>query len=184
MTEPTLPTGATLSLRIPRGLWHDLEDSVYQQDRQFLTEVARSLGLPPAEVIRRCLGTMGEAKAVPLLWSPPQTHAPAACPFWECHGDGLWRRCPRLRLGDTLPCCQHERVSAGTPGIKHAADPDIAAMQWLQPVRWDSQIYWVDPTGGAPPYDEQGFVVTDCQFKRIRDRDDEPLWVRVPVAAA
>ena len=177
----TLPETATLSLRIPRGLWHDLEDSVYQQDRQFLTEVARSLGLPPADVIRRCIGTMGESKVVPLLWAPPTSTAPATCPYWECHGDGLWRRCPRIRLSDTLPCAQHERTTAGTPHTKHATDAELAAMPWRTPVRYEGDLYWVDPTGIAPPYNEQGFVV-DCQFKRIRSPEGSPMWVYLPPA--
>ena len=35
-----------VTFRIPRGLWRDLEETVIQQDRQFLSEVARQLGLP------------------------------------------------------------------------------------------------------------------------------------------
>ena len=45
-----LPAWAGIRLlRIPHGLWKDLEDTVIQQDRQFLTEVARNLGLPVKE---------------------------------------------------------------------------------------------------------------------------------------
>lgn len=173
----SIPETAVLSLRIPRGLWHDLEDSVYQQDRQFLTEVARSLGLPPADVIRRCIGTMGESKAVPLLWASPASTAPATCPFWECHGDGLWRRCPRLRLSDTLPCAQHERTTNGTPCTKHATDPEMATMRWVTPIQFDGELYWMDPEGVEPAYDEEGHV-TDWQFKRITSPEGQPMWVR------
>lgn len=178
MTAP--PDNATLSLRIPRGLWHDLEDSMYQQDRQFLTEVARSLGLPPADVIRRCLGVMGQQTALPILWTPPQTNKPTACPYWECHGDGLWRRCPRLRLSSTLPCAAHERVSAGTPRTALNSDPLIQALPWRTPVRWRDELFWVDPTGQAPPFAEDGRTVDTCQFKRMRDHNDKPMWIVVP----
>lgn len=178
----SIPEHATLSLRIPRGLWHDLEESVYQQDRQFLTEVARSLGLPPADVIRRCIGVMGQQTAIPILWAPPQTDSPAACPYWECHGDGLWRRCPRLRLGNTLPCAAHERVTAGTPRTALHSDPVIQALPWRTPVRWRDELFWVDPTGDAPPFDEHGFAVPTIQFKRIRNAEDKPIWVCVPVS--
>lgn len=169
-------TAPELTLRIPRGLWHDLEESVYQQDRQFLTEVARSLGLPPADVIRRCLGVMGQQTAVPVLWTPAQPELPAACPYWDCHGDGLWRRCPRIRLSSTLPCSHHERVTCGVPRTALDSDPMIQSLPWRTPVRWCGVLYWVDPTGVAPPFNEEGGVA-DCQFKRVRDRDGTLVWV-------
>jgi hypothetical protein len=171
-------TSLELTLRIPRGLWHDLEESVYQQDRQFLTEVARSLGLPPADVIRRCLGVMGQQTALPILWTPAQSELPAACPYWDCRGDGLWRRCSRLRLSSTLPCGFHERTTCRTA---LDSDPTLQTMETRTPVLWQGALYWVDPTGAAPPFNEEGFVV-DCRFKRIRDRDDEVIWVRYAAA--
>jgi hypothetical protein len=166
----------TLSLRIPRGLWNDLEETIIHQDRQFLTEVARSLGLPVPEVLRRCLGT-GAPQIVPLLWSDPKTDEPDQCPWWECHGDGLWRRCPRLRLSATLPCQIHERCTP-CPLARLHSDPVIQDLPFFLPVRMGDRLYWVDPTGVGSPYREDGTVETEFTFRRITHKGRR-IWVRV-----
>ena len=154
------------TLRIPRGLWADLETCVLQQDRLFLTDVARTLGLPVPEVLRRCLGS-GVTQAVPVLWSDPKTNEPEQCPWWECHGDGLWRRCPRLRLSGTLPCQIHERCTP-CPLARLHSDPELLDMPFFLPVRHGSQLYWVDPTGEQLPFREDGTLEATLRFKRIR----------------
>lgn len=171
-----------LTLRIPRNLWKDLEETVIQQDRQFLSEVARSLGLPVPEVLRRCLGT-GAPQPMPVLWCRPDSEEPACCPWWERHGDGLWRRCPRLRIADTLPCAIHER-NVPCPLARLDSDPHIRALGWRVPVRHDGVLYWVDPDGAAAPFTEDGTAVTDLVFRRIRDRDDNRVWVAQSTAVA
>lgn len=155
-----------LTLRIPRGLLADLEETVIQQDRQFLSEVARSLGLSVPEVLRRCLGT-GAPVPVPVLWAPPATanSEPVACPWWECHGEGLWRPCPRLRLSPTMPCAVHER-SVPCPLTKLASDPELKAMPTFDPVLHEGALYWVDPTGVHPPFREDGTIETAGRIKR------------------
>jgi hypothetical protein len=165
-----------LTLRIPRNLWKDLEETVIQQDRQFLSEVARSLGLPVPEVLRRCLGT-GVPQPMPVLWCLPTSEEPSCCPWWECHGDGLWRRCPRLRVANTLPCAIHERC-VPCPLARLDSDPHIRALGWRVPVRHEDVLYWVDPDGAAAPFTEDGTVVTDRTFRRIRNRNrnNELVW--------
>ena len=171
-TEPAPDPDPFLTLRIPRGLWHDLEDTVYQQDRQFLTEVARTLGLPPAEVIRRCIGTGGTKTTVPVLWTLPSSEDPVACPYWECHGDGLWRRCPRHRLSPSMPCTVHERGSTGTPRSCLFSDPVLGELPWRVPVRRENgELFWGDPTGNAPPFRENGTVEPTLMFRKSRFRD-------------
>lgn len=170
---------SAITLRIPRGLWKDLEETVIQQDRQFLSEVARSLGLPVAEVLRRVLGT-GAPQPMPVLWCNPHetaTEEPAACPWWECHGDGLWRRCPRLRVAGTLPCAIHER-SVPCPMTRLDDDPLIKALGWLTPVQWEGALYWVDAANpNATPFREDGTAVPELTFRRITTQTDERVWV-------
>lgn len=135
------------TLRIPRGLWADLEETVIQQDRQFLSEVARALGLPVQEVLRRCLGTAGAPQQVPVLWTQPDGEDPVSCPWWERHGDGLWRPCPRVRLAATLPCHIHER-SVPCPLTRLASDPLIRSLAAVAPASLpDGELVWYDPTG-------------------------------------
>jgi hypothetical protein len=171
----------TISLRVPRGLWQDLEETVIQQDRQFLTEVARSLGLPVAEVLRKCLGTGGATQSIPVLWSEyGQTEAPEACPWWDCHGDGLWRRCPRLRLSASLPCALHERWSPSTSTARIDTDPFLRTLPVRTPVSWKGTLYWVDPTATDPPLREDGTVDATCQFVRANGIDAEWYFMTEP----
>lgn len=174
----------TQTLRLPRSLWKDLEDTVIQQDRQFLTEVARTLGLPVSEVLRRCLGT-GAPQVVPVLWANPLESGtePECCPWWEFHGDGLWRRCPRLRLSGTLPCQIHERCTP-CPLARLDSDPVIRALPVVLPVRWEGSLYWINPADtSAPPYREDGTVDLEGTFRHVI-RDGERVWVRVSSAVA
>lgn len=183
MAAPTTYDSAcivtTKTLRLPRSLWQDLEETVIQQDRQFLTEVARTLGLPPSEVLRRCLGT-GAPQVVPILWANPLEAGtvPEVCPWWECHGEGLWRRCPRLRLASTLPCQFHERCTP-CPRARLDSDPIIRALPVVQPVRWQGSLYWISPADpDIPPFREDGTVDLDGNFRQIGFRG-EKVWTRV-----
>jgi len=144
------------SLRMPRGLWDDLETTVIQQDRQFLTEVAHSLGLPPSEVIRRCLGTGGVPTQVVSLPPPCDSEI---CPWWECYGDGLWRRCAHLRLSALLPCLIHERCKQSAVA-RLDSDPIINELPWAQPVRYRGHLYWVDPANGFARREDGSHVVS------------------------
>jgi hypothetical protein len=168
-----MTTQPALTLRMPRGLWDDFAATVYQQDRQFLLDVARDLGLPPREVLDRCLGRLGPT-SVPCLWTPARAEPPDACPYWTCCGDSLWRRCPRTRLSDSLPCALHERSTGGT---KHQSDPDLQAMPWLIPLRDGENLVWVDPAGVEPPRTEDGRPLADLRYRRILVQGDH-VWVR------
>lgn len=167
----------TQTLRLPRGLWQDLEETVIQQDRAFLGEVARSLGLPVQEVLRRCLGT-GAQQTVPVLWAPATATRLDVCPWWECHGEGMWRRCPRLRLSPTLPCNIHERCTP-CPLARLDSDPVIRELPWVQPVTWNNSVYWIDPTDpDAAARREDGTVETDFQFRFIEFKGRRTLVAR------
>ena len=145
-----------------------------QQDRAFLSEVARSLGLPVQEVLRRCLGT-GAQQPVPVLWAPSTSTHVDVCPWWECHGDGLWRRCPRLRLSSTLPCNIHERCTP-CPLARLDSDPIISDLPWVQPITWNNRVYWIDPANpDAAARREDGAVETEFKFRYIDFRGKQIL---------
>ncbi len=164
------------TLRIPKGMWDDLEQSVIQQDRLFLTEVARSLGLPVQEVIRKCLGTSGASTVVPVLWMPPESDDAECCPWWECHGEGLWRRCPRARLSPTMPCYMHERFTP-CPLTRLQSDPYIKALPWRIPWRRDGTLYWIDPDRKTYPLHEDGRIESNYLCRVIDHRGTQTvLW--------
>lgn len=175
------------TLRLPRGLLEDLEESVIQFDRQFLTEVGLSLGLSRAAIapmIRQILGT-GAPQNILTLWTPPVTDTDTDtnllfCPWWECHGGNLWRRCPRHRLSPSLPCCIHERA-VPCPLTRLGTDPELLALPLLQPIEYDNRIFWVGPDG-TPCYAEDGTVPTDGVIRFATDNGERvPLFV--PYAA-
>jgi hypothetical protein len=165
----------TQTFRLPRGLWQDLEETVIHQDRAFLSDVARSLGLPVQEVLRRCLGT-GAQQPVPVLWAPSSSTTLPTCPWWECHGEGLWRRCPRLRLSPTLPCNIHERCTP-CPLARLDSDPVIRDLPWSHPITWNNRVYWIDPTNSDTfAYREDGSIETDFRFRYVNFRGRRILF--------
>ncbi len=157
-----------ITLRLPRGLMDDLEEAVIHQGRQYLTEVARSLGLPAKDVIRICLGT-GTPQVIPVIWG--STKEEKQCPWWDLCGEGLWRRCPRRRLTATHPCQVHEHASAT---CRLSTDPFIQALPLYHPVRHDGVIYWIDRSHPAVAYTEDGYQTTG--FCWVKHRGKRGLW--------
>jgi len=164
----------SLTLRIPKESWKDLEQTLIQFDRQFLSEVARSLGLPIPEVLRRCLGS-GAATPIPVLWAPHPDPSEdnedlPTCPWWTAAGS-LWRPCQRLRLAPTLPCIHHECASSTS---RLGSDPFILGLPKRWPIRFRDQLLWGDPTGIEPALHEDGrpelegrFRFTEHQGRRV-----------------
>ena len=181
-TEPPSASAswATQTLRLPRGLLDDLETAVIQADRAFLTEVARSLGLPVKDVLRKCLGT-GAPATIPVLWGPvedeadedEETETKIQCPWMDCKGKGLWSACPRIRLAPTLACAVHIHARAG-PTTRLATDPVIRAVSSATPIEWRGCLYWVnfeDPDTNSPVFREDGTLEPVLRF-RYRDTGD------------
>jgi len=161
----------TTMMRLPRGLWTDLETTVIHQDRQFLSEVARALGLPVGEVLKRCLGT---GAAQPVLIGDTST---GRCPWWALQGS-LWRPCGRQRLTDTSPCAIHAR---STTHCRIGTDPYIKALARAKPYRYEGSIYWVaSPTS---VFKEDGSVEPCLRFKQIEFKG-APMIVAFKSAAS
>jgi hypothetical protein len=154
-----------VTLRIPQGLWNDLETSIIKKDQQFLKEVARSLGLPIQDVLRKCL--TGKPTQVPVLWMNHDD--PQQCPWYTSRGS-LWFPCQRKRLSPNLPCCIHERPSENTC---LNTDPILQSAIRRIPVTRNKCLYWVDPQSGSALHengmlDSSGiFIITLFKGKRI-----------------
>ena len=156
------------TFRIPKGLWADLEETVIHQDRSFLTEVARSLGLPVADVLQKCLGS-GANQPIPIMWISPSEDLETdshdeCCPWWDLHG-ALWRPCNRKRLSPTLPCYKHERVHT-SPVSKILSDSYIQHLPIRFPVRRKGQLYWISETDPTPLH-EDGSIVSDWSCRIV-----------------
>jgi len=165
---PISPISPT-TLRIPRGLWKDLEETVIQQDRQFLAEVARSLGLPITEVIRKVLGS-GAAQTVQVLSGEADTDR---CPWWDRIGDGLWRPCCRQRISASQPCQMHGRSSTITClGV----DTRLDVMPLSYPVSHEGIIYWVSEDPDTHVFREDGVIETKKEFKRV-EVSGHRVWI-------
>ena len=159
----------SLTLRMPRGLWEDFEQAVIIQSRAWLKEIARELGLPAADLIRICLGTSGVPQTV-LIAAEPQEQ----CPWYNCLGDGLWRRCQRQRLRPTGPCQFHERSS---DKIQSALSVDGLGV--VHPYSFNGQIYWTADEPNAPVFREDGTVETEFSiafFNDVGERKPIIVW--------
>jgi len=154
-------------LKMPKGLWTDFEETIIQQDRQFLTEVARGFALPVAEVLRRCLG-IGSPQAI--LVGEDETDS---CPWWTKQGDGLWRPCGRRRLTATTPCHLHTR---STPSLQQClgSEPHLSTIEEARPMSWKGEVFWVTDTD---TYHEDGRLAS-IKFKQIEHRG-KPVYVAV-----
>jgi len=158
------------TLRVPKGLWTDLETTVIQQDRAFLTEVARDLGLPVADVLRRCLGTGAPHQIAVLSGSPSED--PGCCPWWSRTSDGCWMPCKRLRLTPTSGCQVHLHTKTNEQE-RLGSDIHLAALPVLQPFRCEGEIFWHLP--GFPVYREDGSIEPSRGFKAV-DFRGQRLW--------
>ena len=147
------------TLRIPRGLWADLEETVILQDRQFLSEVARSLGLPVQEVLRKCLGS-GAPQSIPVVME----EGGSQCPWWAKSEEGCWRRCRRQRASPTTPCHVHAHAVTSTR-LRLDNDPYLADLPTMLPVIYQGSIYWFGPNTAV--YREDGSVVSDISFRKM-----------------
>lgn len=151
-----------IQIRIPRGLWDDLEQTVIYMDRQIVAAIARELGLNVAETIRRILGT-GSPQLVMISAEPLDP-----CPWYDLVGGTRWRPCIRQRMGPTRPCQFHER-----PGPKHALMVDA---EEIEPFIVDDRIYWTSDVKDNITYREDGTIETE--FKILFFNDD---GVRCPI---
>ena len=152
------------TMRIPRGLWADLEETVIQQDRQFLTEVARNLGLPIQEVLRKCLGS-GAPQQVQVIVGEELSDL---CPWWLRSEGGCWRACGRLRASPSAPCSHHTHAQTG-PALCLSSDSRLASLPTLTPVSYEGEIYWIGD--GTHTYREDGSIEPTLEFKFIDHRD-------------
>lgn len=159
------------SLRVPKGLWTDLETTVIQQDRAFLTEVARDLGLPIAEVLRRCLGTGAPQQIAVLSGSP--TEDPGCCPWWTRSDDGCWMPCKRLRLTPTAGCQIHTKTNEQN---RLGSDPHLASLPVLQPFRYEGQLFWF--LQGLPVFREDGSREPTHRFTFVNFRGQRMCTIR------
>lgn len=156
------------TLRIPRGLFADLEQTVVQQDRQFLTEVARTLGLDPKEVIRKCLGTTGSSTAIVCLTGE---ETESLCPFYFRSPESyLWSPCSRVRTSKTSPCALHT-FNLPSPFLIHKDSPAFTCLPVVEPVSFNEKIYWVlydeDRKQTTMVFNEDGSI-SNLSFKWFR----------------
>jgi hypothetical protein len=155
-------------MRIHRGLWADLETTVIHQDRQFLTEVAKTLGLPVQEVLKKCLGN-GVQTPIIVLEGDNTDHC---CP-WSMKIGHVWTPCSRVRLTESSACYIHRDIKPN-PTLKLTKDLD--SIPTVIPVEYNDVIYWWCPTNpDIPVVCEDGTVVPNLSFKYILHKGEKQL---------
>lgn len=149
----------TQSVRMPYGLWDDLQEALIIQGRAWLKEVARELGLPAADLILLCIGKSGVPQAV-LIAAEPQEQ----CPWFNCLGDGLWYPCQRQRLRPTAPCQFHER-----PSDQIHCSLSVDGLGFVYPYSFNGKIYWTADEPDAAVFREDGTVETAFRIAFFND---------------
>jgi hypothetical protein len=130
--------------RMPIGLLDHIQTVCARQDQQFITDVARILGLsgPAAhEMRRKIIGTLGTPTLV--CTEPNPWWVDTQCPIMIKSRCGMWTRCGST-CESTGTCWQH-RV---TKKPLHT-DPAFAQMESRTPFRYDGDLYWVSEKDGS-----------------------------------
>jgi len=158
-------------LRLPRGLWDDLEQTIINMDRAFLTMIARELGLSVKEVLQKCLGASGSPQAVLIAADTLDK-----CPWCDRHGDGLWIPCHRQRLQPSRPCQFHER-----PGPNSSLLMDYSLGKFFSIIDRQGRVYWTSDEPDADIFREDGTLETELRFEFYKDEDGERIAHCYPV---
>jgi len=180
MTTPE-PELTMETLRIPRGLWNDLEETVIAQDKQFLRMVAKELGLNPNDVIQKCLGKTGETKRIPCLLAGEEVES--LCPWFTRGGplDLVWTPCGRLRMSATTACPIHKHSRPSSCCALNSS-PTIQALPTLTPILYQESLYWAlfdeDNKRTIEVFREDDSLETGLQFFWVTFKDERVLGVK------
>lgn len=144
---------------IPALLWDSLQTICYQLDAKFVTDVAKLIKVPAAELKRRVLGTRGMKTAVTVAdgpwWMGQQ------CPLMESH-NSLWKRCGSYCDASGF-CMKHSGFKQGSSVLRHKDDSYIKHMPRRIPVRADDEIVWACEKTGTV-YNGLGECLPDYKY--------------------
>lgn len=130
--------------RMPVGLFDHIQTVCARQDQQFITDVARILGLPGAaahDMRRKILGTLGTPTLVCTESNPWWTGT--QCPIMIQSPCGMWTRCGSV-CESHGKCWQHRKSKKPV-----YTDPAFAEMESRTPFRYDGELYWVSEKDGS-----------------------------------
>lgn len=130
--------------RMPVGLLDHIQTVCARQDQQFITDVARILGLSGAaahDMRRKILGTLGTPTVVCTESNPWWTGT--QCPVMIQSPCGMWTRCGSM-CESHGKCWQHRKSKKPV-----YTDPAFAEMETRTPFRYDGELYWVSEKDGS-----------------------------------
>ena len=130
--------------RMPIGLLDHIQTVCARQDQQFITDVARILGLSGVaahDMRRKILGTLGTPTVVCTETNP--WWVDTQCPIMIQSRCGMWTRCGST-CESTGACWNHR----STKKPVHT-DPVFAEMESRTPFRYDGDMYWVSEKDGS-----------------------------------
>lgn len=133
--------------------------------------VARELGIPVAEALKKVLGK-GAPQQVAVLMAADTLEN---CPWHDRLGDGLWMPCARQRLSETRPCQFHER-----PHFLSSLT-EAATLKKVHPYRYEGRIYWtIKGDADADIFCEDGTLEKEFRFKFRMEEGEERVRI-IPV---
>ena len=136
----------TTTRRMPVGLLDHIQTICTRQDQQFITDVARILGMNAAatsDMRRKILGALGTP--TPVFTESNPWWVETQCPIMIQSPCGMWTRC-------SCPCeahgngkCRKHRNSKK----RVYTDPIFAEMESRTPFRHEGELYWVCKNGSV-----------------------------------
>ena len=136
----------TTTRRMPIGLLDHIQTICARQDQQFITDVARILGLNAAaanDMRRKVLGTLGSQTLVFTESNP--WWVGTQCPIMIQSPCGMWVRCSRTCENRGNGKCFKHRNSKK----RVHTDPVFSEMESRTPFRYEDELYWVGADGSV-----------------------------------
>jgi hypothetical protein len=130
--------------RMPVGLLDHIQTICARQDQQFISDVARILGLGAAganDMRRKILGTLGTPTL--LFTESNPWWVGTQCPIMIQSPCDMWVRCGNM-CESSGKCLKHRNSKK-----RVYTDPIFAEMKTRTPFRHDDELYWVGDDGSV-----------------------------------
>ena len=131
--------------RIPLGLWDSLQEVCAQNDRRFIKDVARIIGVDASDIRKRVFGVRGIQTTVAVEDGP--WWSAAQCPVMTKQVGCMWQRC-------TANCspsgfCWDHRTFRPSDFLKLHTDSFFQSLDKRHPYMYNDEVVWVSEKDGS-----------------------------------
>ena len=131
--------------RIPLGLWDSLQEVCAQNDRRFIKDVARIIGVDASDIRKRVFGVRGIQTTVAVEDGP--WWSAAQCPVMSKQVGSMWQRC----TANCSPCgfCWDHRSFRPSDMLKLHTDSYFQTLDKRHPYMYNDEVVWVSEKDGS-----------------------------------